>query len=130
MLSLVRDSVAANTVVFDGCRPHVPVQTVEAGAQIARREGVDGLVALGGGSAIDLAKGIAVLVATDIPSLSELAPLEFGQLGASREASGAVAIPPATVTTTLSFAEFFGPRSPERSRRSHPCTSHRSTTCP
>ena len=108
MLSLVRDSLAANTVVFDGCRPHVPVQTVEAGAHIARREGVDGLVALGGSSAIDLAKGIAVLVARDMPSLSELAPLEFGQLGASSEASGAVAIPLTTVTTTLSFAEFFG----------------------
>jgi alcohol dehydrogenase class IV len=108
MLPVLREAIGTDAVVYDGCRPHVPAETVDAGAELARSEGVDGIVALGGSSAIDLAKGIAVLVATRTPSLSELAPLDFGQLGASRETSATVTIPVATVTTTLSFAEFFG----------------------
>jgi maleylacetate reductase len=44
--------------VFDGVRPHVPVETVQAAASLAREEAVDGLVGLGGGSAIDTCKAV------------------------------------------------------------------------
>lgn len=46
--------------LFDGVRPHVPLETVHAAAAAARRAGADGFVALGGGSAIDTAKAAAV----------------------------------------------------------------------
>ena len=46
--------------VFDGVRPHVPVETVRAAAARAAGLGADGLVGLGGGSAVDSCKAIAV----------------------------------------------------------------------
>ena len=51
---------------FEGVRPHVPVETVEAA--VAATDGVDGLLAAGGGSAIDTAK--AVSAATGLPVVS------------------------------------------------------------
>jgi maleylacetate reductase len=42
--------------VYDGVRSHVPVETVAEAADAAERADADGLVALGGGSAIDLSK--------------------------------------------------------------------------
>jgi maleylacetate reductase len=46
--------------VYEGVQPHVPVETVRAAAALARALRVDCLVALGGGSAIDTAKAVAV----------------------------------------------------------------------
>jgi len=43
---------------FHGVRPHAPVETVEAA--IAAADGADGVVALGGGSAIDTGKAVSV----------------------------------------------------------------------
>lgn len=51
---------------FSGVRQHVPTETVEEA--VAAAEGADGLVALGGGSAIDTAK--AVSAATGLPVIS------------------------------------------------------------
>jgi maleylacetate reductase len=45
--------------VFDGVRSHVPVDTVEAAAGQAEGAGVDGVVAVGGGSAVDTAKAVS-----------------------------------------------------------------------
>jgi len=44
--------------VYDGVQSHVPVETVRAAADDARALDVDGLVAIGGGSAIDTAKAV------------------------------------------------------------------------
>ena len=44
--------------VFDGVRTHVPVETVQAAAMLVREHEVDGLVGLGGGSAIDTCKAV------------------------------------------------------------------------
>ena len=46
--------------VYDGVRPHVPVETVREAAALARELDADGLVALGGGSAMDTAKAVTV----------------------------------------------------------------------
>jgi alcohol dehydrogenase class IV len=43
---------------FDGVRPHVPVETVRDAAALVRETGADGLVGLGGGSAIDTCKAV------------------------------------------------------------------------
>ena len=52
--------------VFDGVLRHVPSTTVEQAAALAEREGADGLVGLGGGSAIDTCKAVAAaLLARD-----------------------------------------------------------------
>ena len=45
---------------YDGVRPHVPAQTVAEAAACAESVGADGLVALGGGSAIDTCKAVTV----------------------------------------------------------------------
>jgi alcohol dehydrogenase len=50
------------TVCFDGVLPDPPDTMVEEAAEIARNEAIDGIVAIGGGSAIDTAKGINVLI--------------------------------------------------------------------
>ena len=50
------------TICFDGVVPDPPDTLVEAAAEMARNEKIDGIVAVGGGSAIDTAKGINVLL--------------------------------------------------------------------
>ncbi|MEK6606290.1 MAG: iron-containing alcohol dehydrogenase [Myxococcota bacterium] len=46
--------------IFDGVVPDASVETIDEGAAMGRRLSADALVSLGGGSAIDTAKGIAV----------------------------------------------------------------------
>ena len=47
-------------VVFDAVRTNPDVAMVQAGTDVYEKHGCDGLVALGGGSPIDAAKGIAI----------------------------------------------------------------------
>lgn len=54
--------------VYDGVRPHVPVETVREAAARARALGVDGLVGLGGGSAIDTCKAVVAELGRDGPA--------------------------------------------------------------
>lgn len=51
--------------VYDGVHPHVPVETVREAASLARAREVDGLVGLGGGSAIDTCKAVVAELADD-----------------------------------------------------------------
>lgn len=48
--------------IYDGALPDAPVDCVDAGGAVARQLGCDGVVSLGGGSVIDTAKGIALLL--------------------------------------------------------------------
>jgi choline dehydrogenase len=50
-------------VVFDGVAPNPPIALVDDGADLYRREACDGLIGLGGGSSMDTAKSIGVVVA-------------------------------------------------------------------
>jgi choline dehydrogenase len=52
----------ADAVVFDGVRPNPDVALVDAAADAYREHGCDGLVALGGGSSLDTAKGAGVVI--------------------------------------------------------------------
>ena len=53
--------------IFPGAAMHTPVVVTQAAMQVVEREGVDGLVAIGGGSAIGLGKAIALR--TDLPQI-------------------------------------------------------------
>lgn len=48
--------------IFDGVIPNPTNQVVEEAAALAKKEGVDGFIAVGGGSSIDLAKAVNVLM--------------------------------------------------------------------
>jgi len=48
-------------VIFDKVEPNPSFETVEKGSKLARDENVDVVIGFGGGSAMDAAKGIAVL---------------------------------------------------------------------
>lgn len=50
------------TTVFDQVREDPPEATVLAAADLARSQGVDGVIAVGGGSSMDVAKVVAVLL--------------------------------------------------------------------
>ena len=55
-------NAGVEVIVFDKVLPDPPDTVVEEGAELAKESGVDGIVALGGGSAMDTAKGINVLI--------------------------------------------------------------------
>src|SRR5204862_3924523 len=112
-LDVVRDAAGSDVFVSDGCRPHTPVETVNAGAAAARDGGADAFIALGGSSAIDCGKGIARLVATDTKDVADLEPADFGKLGQSPAFTGVSPLPFVIITTKLSVAElmpFWGSR--------------------
>jgi maleylacetate reductase len=52
--------------VYDGVRPHTPLATVEAAAALFVRSGADALISVGGGSATDTAKAVAVRLAGEL----------------------------------------------------------------
>lgn len=58
-------TAGVETVLFDQIEPNPTKPTVMRGAAMARREGCDFLVALGGGSCIDASKAIAVMATND-----------------------------------------------------------------
>lgn len=61
--------------LFSDIQPNPPVSAVEAAAALYRREGCDSLVAVGGGSPMDIAKAAAALLARPDRTLSQLAGL-------------------------------------------------------
>lgn len=56
-------SAGIESVVFSGFGENPDGAMIAAGAEVARAEGVDSLLGLGGGSSLDTAKGIAFLLA-------------------------------------------------------------------
>ena len=68
LLEVALDSLRKSDVepvVFDKVRANPPVELVDAGAAEYRKQGCDGLVAIGGGSSMDTAKGIGVVAVHD-----------------------------------------------------------------
>ena len=68
--------------------PEPTVENVEAGAAFCRKEGCDAVLAVGGGSAMDAAKGMAVLAVND-GSLRDY----FGEVSFRHEPLPVVAVP-------------------------------------
>ena len=75
--------------VFDGVYPNPDVELVGRASALYREQGCDGLVAIGGGSSIDTAKGIGVEVAHG----GSIADYEYGRTAISRRIPPLVAVP-------------------------------------
>ncbi len=103
---LLGDSLAG---VFSNAQQHVPSASVIAAAEQALAVRADLLVSVGGGSAIDTARGVAIALATNSRSTNELA-----EYRARFTFPRTIEIPPLpfdltphiAVPTTLSAAEF------------------------
>lgn len=63
--------------VYEGVRPHVPVETVREAAARARELDVDGLVGLGGGSAIDSCKAVAAELLPELTLRTIVVPTTY-----------------------------------------------------
>lgn len=67
LLEPVKAGLPTDVPVFDGTPPNPTEEAVEAALAVYRDAGCDGLIAVGGGSSIDLAKGVALLATHDGP---------------------------------------------------------------
>ena len=78
--------------VFDGTPSNPTEAAVRAAVEVYRRERCDGLVAVGGGSSIDLAKGVAIAATHDGP-LANYATIEGGSPKISERVAPLIAVP-------------------------------------
>ena len=78
--------------VFDQTPSNPTEAAVRAAAAMARREGCDGLIAVGGGSSIDLAKGVAI-AATHEGALKTYATIEGGSALITERVLPLIAVP-------------------------------------
>ncbi|AXE97909.1 iron-containing alcohol dehydrogenase [Paraburkholderia hospita] len=78
--------------IFDDTPSNPTEAMVMAAAQRYRDEGCDGLVAIGGGSSIDLAKGVAIM-ATHTGTMTDYATIEGGSARITDKAAPLIAIP-------------------------------------
>lgn len=82
----------AGTVVYDQTPPNPNEGAVRAAVALFREHGCDGIVAVGGGSSIDLAKGVAVCGAHEGP-LKSFALIEGGLANITAKTAPVIAIP-------------------------------------
>lgn len=97
--------------VFDQTPPNPTEDAVRAAAALYRQKGCDGLIAVGGGSAIDCAKGVA-LVATHEGPLTRYATIEGGSALITAQVAPLIAVP----TTSGTGSEVARGRHPHRRR--------------
>jgi len=90
---------------YDGSRSDTPLETVKKGVERKRAVDANGLVGVGGGSAIDTAKAISVLSAERERDLQELATHTTAEGEKHVPDLPAMKDPVFSVTTTLSAAE-------------------------
>ena len=84
--------VGLPVAVFDQTPPNPTEAAVRAAAALYQAQGCDGLVAVGGGSAIDCAKGVAIAVAHEGP-LTHYATIEGGSPRITTAAAPLIAVP-------------------------------------
>ena len=78
--------------VFDGTPSNPTEAAVRTAVDLLRREGCDGLVAVGGGSSIDLAKAVAIAATHDGP-LARYATIEGGSTKITSRVLPLIAVP-------------------------------------
>src|SRR5215212_3224310 len=78
-----------DAAIFDAVRPNPDVELVGRTSEIYREEGCDGLVALGGGSSMDTAKGVGV----EITGGGSIADYEYGNAPITHRVPPLVTVP-------------------------------------
>ena len=78
--------------VFDGTPSNPTEAAVRAAVEVYRSQGCDGLVAVGGGSSIDLAKGVAIAATHEGP-LKTYATIEGGSPRITERVAPLIAVP-------------------------------------
>lgn len=86
--------------VFTGTRPQLPTSVVQAALLVARREGIDGVVSVGGGSCTDLGKAITHFLEIEqgTPGASYVDRPAVAHVAVPTTFSGAALIPVFAVT--------------------------------
>ena len=79
-------------VIFDATPPNPTEAAIRSASALVQQHGCDGVIALGGGSSIDLAKGVA-LAATHPGELRHYATIEGGSERITQQVLPVVAIP-------------------------------------
>jgi alcohol dehydrogenase class IV len=105
--SVVGHAGNRTVVVFAGARAHAPISCVRKGLDLLTSSDCDGIISLGGSSAVDVAKGIAMLAAYgSLDALRGSAVRSGDRLQISHADLGGALMPIVAIPTTLSGAEF------------------------
>jgi alcohol dehydrogenase len=94
---------------FDGVRPHVPYECLQAGLDLLHENRPDLLVAVGAGSVMDAARALALAAGEGLVLATELEhwrATPAGAAGGGFPATSGASTPVIGVPTTLSAAEF------------------------
>ncbi len=78
-----------DVVLFDGVRPNPDIELVDEASALYREHGCDGLVALGGGSSMDTAKGIGV----EVEHGGSILEYEYGGTPITKRVPPLIAVP-------------------------------------
>ena len=80
--------------VYDQVVPNPRIETIQAGVEVYRKAGVDGIIAIGGGSSIDAAKAIGIVINNG----GTIDMYEYGRKPIARGIPPLIAIPTTTGT--------------------------------
>lgn len=71
VVDVLKETPGLEVTLFDKCKADAPSDICDEGAKVVREKGIDGLVAVGGGSSIDTAKAICIILGKGGTSITE-----------------------------------------------------------
>ncbi len=92
LVAKLMDALPNEAVVFDGTPPNPTESAVHDALALFRENGCDALVAIGGGSSIDLAKGVGLLATHPAP-LAQYAAIDGGIARIAKPTTFLIAVP-------------------------------------